>query len=693
MKKILQTVFFWNESAAGAVFGCLLSVLFSFCFCNFLLPQIFIPLALQCAETVESISILGLCVLAPLPIVLYYSFLILRFFFRQDQMRFKPVFWAILALNFFAFFICLGLGLADKGLLICSVLFLGGFNALCIKKQNFQWYILQLICAVGCLSACSIILQGIFESFISNPGALSIPRDWRVPAAYSGVLFFAGMLFCNFKLWASANNKRLCEVWGTGCYALVGLLAISYTLIIMASLYQQKRCEMAVEALEENFQRKMTAAALEESYYQGRETDENFHQELTRAWQNFSNDTQETLRVENSVFHTIFSEFNTLDQLPGEYRERFFSSDAEALGKFFDAPLPAKERAYTPGKLSIMPKPELQYLRPMAYFFAWQIRISCENKDPVRMMLAWERSAFITEYLRHDTLLISQLVLLAVEEIRLNSLEWMLSSNLLSDNTLSAIQQDLKIAAGKIPEIDRDTLYTEAVTCIDALRDMPSRTLYVTLNSETTGAEEIKHYSFLMPGLWYIGNSNLLSLLQCYNAESLSKLNEDMVPSLNNVLPSMLIGPFKKTSEKLYSLEMRYQAFVTLIEAKKIKRQTGQYPETIPLNIIDIFSGEPLRYKVGTHEKEESFLKQKEQNNTEEMYFAERTGNDIPLGYRQKTVQGVAVWSIGRNKQDEYNYNNDVRNPPNVNALLPYGKFPIRKPIDDQRALITIHPE
>ena len=98
----------------------------------------------------------------------------------------------------------------------------------------------------------------------------------------------------------------------------------------------------------------------------------------------------------------------------------------------------------------------------------------------------------------------------------------------------------------------------------------------------------------------------------------------------------------------MHEIEMRYRSFVALIEAEKIKRNTGKYPETLPLNIVDHFSGKPLRYRVGSFRKKESFLKKEAHpEGSIESGFYETVDS------REKTVSGVAVWSVGCNKVDD----------------------------------------
>ena len=425
---------------------------------------------------------------------------------------------------------------------------------------------------------------------------------------------------------------------GLVALVLLLLLAVFYLAMVPAAFYQQKQCAKALAALEQNFGREVSAGALKELYYRDRRVDENFHPALQRAWEKFAGG--------DADFKEILNLSDSLAQLPPPRRDRFCSPEAEAVARFFDAPLPAPRRDYASGKLAFMVMPELGVMRQAARLFAWQIRIACENRDHAGAMRAWKRSARVSEFLERDRSLIAAMVLLGVEQIRLNSLERMLSSGLLSDRELSEIRHELQLSAGRLPAVNRNALYCEAVFGNDFARGFADGAL--DGHSAMSGAEGVKHYRFLLPGLWYLACCNYCNLLTRYNVENLDKVDETMDSSLKNFLTVMLLPALNLAGQKMHEMEMRYQAFAVLLEAEKSKRKTGKYPDTLPLDIVDFFSGRPLRYKVGSHEIRETFLTPREKEEGEA-----DLSSCIPEE-RKKTVYGVAVWSVGGNKLDDH---------------------------------------
>ena len=99
-------------------------------------------------------------------------------------------------------------------------------------------------------------------------------------------------------------------------------------------------------------------------------------------------------------------------------------------------------------------------------------------------------------------------------------------------------------------------------------------------------------------------------------------------------------------------MAIRNQLFSVLIEAIKIRRATGRYPEKLPLDRLDCFSGKPLQYKVGEFEISETCLTKREQIKDDSSFADEDTWK-YEENSRIRKVHGVIVWSAGRNRIDE----------------------------------------
>ncbi|MBE6377199.1 MAG: hypothetical protein E7051_00095 [Lentisphaerae bacterium] len=667
LKKFFRKFFFSDDPAAGAVFGSLLLIVSSFCFANLICFDGFLAVLKAGTPQRVTASLALVILIVQIFIALYAAILFLSLFFHLDRTRLKLFFWSILAVDIALFPTLSEMGMTFTGVSLISTVFILIYNAICIRKNNYWWYIALILSYLLLIPAVAVLVDlicscGAIFFFGTHDPVTLFDAKWRIAAAYSGVIVFIFFTFCSFKLWASASDKRLRDVWGNSCNILLIILFVAYAGFVGAALCQQTKCAGAFAALEENFQREISAAALKNIYYRdNRKSDEKFYSAFNEIWDDFNRDDID--------FWNIFSEAPRLNKLSPQLRNKFLDTNAEELGKFFDAPLPARKRDYSDGKIFSIMMPDLSSMRLIARFFSWQIRIACENNDHAKAMQAWIRSGYITDYLKYSTSLIGTLVLAAVELNRLDSLEFMLSSNILSDNELSEIQQYLQKSADLVPQLNRDALYFETVMWHDLLRSMADGTL-TEAPSDQPCPEGAKHYRFLLPGLWYMAVCNYNDLMNRFNVKDLSSVDDKInCYSSRTILARLSTPSLKSTGNRIIELQTRYQAFIALIEAEKIKRKTGAYPEKLPLNIIDNFTGKPLCYKVGSHTVRESVLIKFEQ--PEGAVSAE--GSTIE--HRTKTVQGVAVWSLGVNGIDDKGiYGNTRSEGDDLRALLRISK-------------------
>ena len=654
MKNFFRKLFFTDTPAAGMVFGFLLNLIGGYAFLNLACLSDTFFTATHCGYEKNGTAwlIFALVVIVlQIFILLYWAVLSWRFYFKLDKVRYKLIFWLLIALQIAFIFIFS----SEKLFMLASgLLFFAGANALCIRKHNCWWYAAVVVCYLICIPSWIILdnASQVFEVFDCARNALAdrvaLPPVWRVVLVYTSVALFAIWVFCNIKLWASAYNRKLREAWSVGCTVLVFVFVLTYLVTLGFALYQQEQCKLAFTALEKNFQREFSAQALEKQYYANRKADEKFHKDLKKALDEF---------VKNDADLNQFMGVSGLCDLPEEYQRKFFSEKAEKVGRFFDEPLPAREREYKSGSLYSLLLPELQVMREAARFFTWQMKIASLKKDREGALLAWRRSANIVEYLEHDTLLISSLVLIAVEKIRQYGLEYMLAADFLSDDDLLLIQKELEISAGKIPQRNRNALYTEAVFGIDCLQGLADGSAI-----EAVAKEGIQCYRILAPGLWYLGCCNYYELVKVYNAKNLCHVNDKVEPSPRRILAGMLVPALSTAGKRMHEAEMCYNTFNVLIEALRIKRATGKYPEKLPLDKIDYFTGKPLQYKQGEFEIEEKYLvkrKKPAQTDDNNNYYDEVDKSQYEIRSRIKKVKGVIVWSVSRNKIDENGFSGD----------------------------------
>ena len=229
MKNFIRKIFFYDNPAAGAVFSIVLSLFSGFCTANLAcFSQLFYCLwhgIMIFPDPLWNIAIYIPLILQML-IGTYTLFLALRFFYTQDKSRFKWIFWTILAAAGSVRFV---VDNSRFAVVICIILVYYGLNALCVRKNNYGWFIAQAAGWLCCLPGVAILFDSInFLDHIDGEFSLSpIPVDWRIPLVYSAVLFYLLVIYSNFKLWASASGKQLRDLWGKKCTVLAALFVIA----------------------------------------------------------------------------------------------------------------------------------------------------------------------------------------------------------------------------------------------------------------------------------------------------------------------------------------------------------------------------------------------------------------------------------------------------------------------------------
>ena len=103
MKNFFKRIFFWDNPAAGAVFGWLLNIVYCYCAANLgcLSDTFFMALhGAKASDTFVATLVLFMCLLIlQLVLLLYSTFLTCKFFYLQDRVRCKVVFWTIILLH------------------------------------------------------------------------------------------------------------------------------------------------------------------------------------------------------------------------------------------------------------------------------------------------------------------------------------------------------------------------------------------------------------------------------------------------------------------------------------------------------------------------------------------------------------------------------------------------------------------
>ncbi len=233
---------------------------------------------------------------------------------------------------------------------------------------------------------------------------------------------------------------------------------------------------------------------------------------------------------------------------------------------------------------------------------------------------------------------------MSVEHLRLDAIERLLASRLLTENELHQLAEELVGLEKRIPTIHQQAMYYEAVLTQDILRGLETGKLS---EGEFPIAIAFAQLRFFYPQLWLQATLDKENILRQYLAKDFTEFVRTG-PSAYVFSGTLLPG--NRTGNKFYALTVRVLAMQALLRAESYCREHGDYPETLPDLPIDPFSGKPMLYRYGMAEIPRYVLQITEVPAwTEE----EKTREEYELKPQTTQAKVVQVWSVGPNGRNE----------------------------------------
>ena len=613
MKKLLRKLFYRDSPAEGAVFSPLLFWLGSWCLASllFLLPE--------SVFTIENvIMLLGYgC----------WSF-----------------HWTDLLL------------VAAPALLLYDLFVTGAFYYRCFRERRGSGGLVLGALFLTALAAFLLLLPfGVVRNMLNMAWCCDPHEPWLFLSPFWGwaaVIFGLLCQACRFMAYAALAGKPLLTLFGKGAAVICGVFLLTCAVTLGMAYSAHRRTERHVAELEKFFGRPVTAQGLKALYFQGRRPDAVFWRKAEKLFDNtfphLPNDPGDRLRC-LSYPECEFS--------PAEFvfcRKEFEkSSEMRELEKMFSSPLPAYDRKFAPGFLFAEEMPDLQRLRNFCLYESWRVRFALADGDPAAAPTAVMRMKFCRDHLARDPGLVAALVLCAVENFRLNALERLLSSGLLTDNQLRELRTQLTDCREEMKKIHAQAVYGEAVQSMDLCHLIAHGGKGRHENTEQVipGAYS---WRWLLPACWYACTRNREVLAKVYKGTAFSRLKPRLKRSLHNYLGSMLLPSCETAGARIDALSARYLAMETLIGVELEKRRTGKYPDVLKDPPGDIF-GEPLVYRTG----QIPCIRQ--------LWNAKKNDPDA----RKVMVDAVAVWSKGPDRKDDLGlFEGWYKRPDDIRALI-----------------------
>ena len=329
---------------------------------------------------------------------------------------------------------------------------------------------------------------------------LSLPAVW----VWCGVLYAPVGLALTAGVCARLAGKSWREIVGRETRAVLALFAVVYAVSLILAYSAQRDADRNVAELAEFFGSPMTPETLRRAYFDGRRADAEFREriirEMTRSF--WENDIINRLKF-TKPFDAGSSEAaevrRALDAMPG----------FPALEKAFDAPVPADPGVFAPGKpLADTMPPHAAHLR-FAQAQCWRVRFAAEDGDAVAARAALKRMAHLRRMFAHERLLISALIQIRIEELRLQAITRFLDAGLATAEERAVFRREMAALAADMPDFQRRTMQGEMIFALDTARDIVRGTVR---NGHKRLAPDLAPVRFVFPPLWRIAALNFTEL-------------------------------------------------------------------------------------------------------------------------------------------------------------------------------------
>ena len=337
--------------------------------------------------------------------------------------------------------------------------------------------------------------------------------DLCFPLSHPAVWVWCGVLCApvGWTLTAGVCARLACKPWreivGRETRAVLALFIGVYAVSLILAYSAQRNADRNVAELAEFFGSPMTPETLRRAYFDGRRTDAEFREKTDREMSKtfWGNDIIDRLKFADP--------FSAGQSEAAEVRRAFAAIPGlSMLEKAFDAPVPADPGVFAPGKpLADTMPPPAAHLR-FAQLQGWRVRFAAEDGDAAAARAAraaLRRMANLRRMYSHERLLISALLLIRIEELRLRAIVRFLDAGLATEEERAAFRRELTALAADVPDFQRRTMQGEMIFALDTARDIVRGTVR---NGHKRLAPDLTPVRLVFPPLWRIAALNFAEL-------------------------------------------------------------------------------------------------------------------------------------------------------------------------------------
>ncbi len=509
----------------------------------------------------------------------------------------------------------------------------GRLGGLCHRNRNWLPMLgacgatlLWVAAALVCLLPFIWLARIIGSTQWMTPLPALPPHGWSVIYLVVVLCLFAGG-FLTVKACSCAERKPLRAAVNKAGIALWIVFWTAYVVLLGLAMTQSHRMAQTRAQVEQRFGHPLTAEGLRDFYQSQGPVDADFWKHAREVQSKLSRDG---LQIGDKKLE--FWSGQLPDKLTPEVLaafEGYCREHEEALlevEKCFDDLPPLPSYDFKPGNLTSLVPLQLSQCRQFVQLEISRLRVFLARQNREEALHAYRRLVHCADGLRREPYLIGGLVWVAIEGRRLDAMEHLLASRLLTEDDLRLLAEDLDALAKTIPMVHRRAMYSEATFAQDVLWALKTGKL-----KEAPFA--IGDFRFFFPQLWLQAARDNTYLIQQFLREDSTKFDTDIPTAY--VFSKMLLPALKVSGEKFHRLSVRVLAMQTLLRAEAYRREHGDFPQALPEMPTDPYTGKSLRYQYGTATFSELALVEDEDAESS-LLIEER-----------KTTQGkaVQVWS------------------------------------------------
>ncbi len=499
-----------------------------------------------------------------------------------------------------------------------------------------------------------------------------IPLDWLHFGwiAGLGLLLLLAAYLLYAKMLSELTGEPLRKMFPKPVICLIGTAAICYVLFFLLSLFASIQAESARRKIQDRFGRYPSVGGFNEIYFAGQKQDKVFWDYLEKVMESHRNGMFKVPDGKTNALYEI-SPCHFLE-LTGEEKRMFrnnlakVSSSLAKLDETLKGGIPKFPLEVKKNQVFNTLLPQLNIMRSFCRQMEWRTYMALEAGNMAEASRISEFTREMAQYGENEVFLIGTLVGIACYNIYFDSIEQLVEKHALTREQIRMISQELIALEKRFPQIEKNTLFSEAVGGNDLFGSILSGDIQKIRYEEVIRVIPIRSLPFFLPQFQWLLLRNQTSYLRFYDAENFETIpdvrKEEMTPS--NKMADLLIPSLKSAGKKFRQLIARNRAERVILACELFRMDTGKYPtsasELVPKYLDKIpddpFTGKPLLFRAGKIKVGAGKIVEK--------------NKAIRIVDEPKEIEGIQVWSIGPNGKDEGGQRDNMKHQDDTRAVI-----------------------